>query len=230
MALINDFLSLIYPVRCEACGNTLFAHERFVCNHCLLNLPKSNFHQDPENKLFQLFSGRVPLDWAGAFYFFEKSGKVQNLLHAIKYQDQKELAEHLGELYAADLVKDKQLENVDILVPVPLHKKKLKARGFNQSEHYAIGLAKALKKDMNSDALRRIKETTTQTRKKKYERWENVEGIFNVPDNSALANKHVLLVDDVITTGATIEAAWLALKDITGIKISVASIAFAINS
>jgi ComF family protein len=227
MALINDFLSLIYPRHCEACDNHLFKHEVYVCNYCRLNLPKNNYHIDHDNELLKMLAGRVPLIYGLSFYLFEKSGKVQKLLHAIKYQHQKELAEFLGKLYAEDLKTAGCLKDVDVLLPIPLHKNKLRARGFNQSEWYARGLSENLNKTLDVTSLVRIKETATQTKKKKYQRWENVEGIFTVENTTALKDKHVLLVDDVITTGATIEAAWLALSNISGIKISMASIAFA---
>ena len=173
------------------------------------------------------FAGRVPIIKACSYYLYEKSGRVQNLLHAIKYQNQKELAEHVGKLYAMDLATDKSMQEVDVILPIPLHKNKLKLRGFNQSEWFARGLAEGLKKEVNSTLLERIVDTKTQTRKKKFQRWENVEGIFKLGPQPLMPNPHVLLVDDVITTGATIEAAWLALKEIPGIKLSVASIAFA---
>jgi ComF family protein len=227
MTLINDFLSLIYPRHCEACANSLFKHENYICNHCKLSLPKSNYHKIFENELVQTFAGRVPLEKTLCFYMFEKSGKVQKLLHAIKYQDQKELASFIGELYANDLEKENTHMSFDLILPIPLHKQKLKVRGYNQSEWFAKGLAKGLKLPLDTTSFERVQETSTQTRKKKYERWENVEGIFNIKDRQTLVNKHILLVDDVITTGATIEAAWMALKDIEGIKVSVASIAFA---
>lgn len=225
MALINDFLSLIYPRPCEACGNILFKHEQFICNYCKINLPKSNFHKNPENALHITFMGRVPLIHALPFYLFEKSGRVQKMLHAIKYKGQKDLGEYLGNLYGKEL--SEHINNVDVIVPIPLHKNKLKARGYNQSEYFAKGLANGLKIEMDTTSLERTVETSTQTKKKKYERWENTEGVFNLKNKDHLSNKHILLTDDVITTGATIDAAWQALKETEGIKISVASIAFA---
>jgi len=227
MSLINDFLSLIYPARCEACGNGLFGHEQFLCNYCRLNLPKSNYHQHSNNALEHLLAGRVPAKNTLALYLFEKSGGVQKLLHAIKYQQQKELGEYLGKLYARDLSAHKCLHDVGVIVPIPLHRKKLKLRGYNQSEWFAKGLSSGLGKQLDASLLERSVETSTQTKKKKYERWENVENIFTLKNKQALANRHVLLVDDVITTGATIEAAWQALKDVEGVQISVAGIAFA---
>lgn len=227
MSFINDFLSLIYPRSCEACSNNLFKHEKFICNYCKINLPKSNYHKTSESELYQLFAGRVPTVNAASFYLYEKSGKIQKLLQAIKYQDQKELAEFLGEQYGQHLKKDEAFQDIDLILPIPLHKNKLKQRGYNQSAYFAQGLSKSLDKIINIDFLVRVIDTKTQTKKNKYQRWENVEGIFKLTENADLKNKHILLVDDVVTTGATIEAAWLALKDVEGIKISVASIAFA---
>jgi ComF family protein len=230
MALINDFLSLIYPRHCEACANNLFKHEVFLCNYCKLNLPKSHYHRLYENELSKTFDGRVPLLNSGSYYLYEKSGKIQKLLQAIKYQDQKELAEYLGILYGQELSQSEKFLEVDVILPVPLHKNKLRSRSYNQSEWFAKGLSSAMQKELITHALERVQDTATQTRKKKYQRWENVEGIFSVRDIPSLTNKHVLLVDDVITTGATIEACWLALKDIEGIKVSIVSLAFAPKS
>jgi ComF family protein len=227
MALINDLMSLIYPRACEACSINLYRHEYFICTQCRVNLPRSNYHRDPANELARTFAGRVPLTHACSFYTYEKKGRVQKLLHAIKYQDQKELGEFLGIQYGQQLKDDNVMLDVDVVIPIPLHKKKLKIRGYNQSEWFAKGIAAALSKTMDINGLTRVKETSTQTRKKKYERWENVEGIFNMHDQQRYQSKHVLLVDDVITTGATIEAAWMALKNVPGLTLSVASIAFA---
>jgi ComF family protein len=230
MTLINDFLSLIYPRHCEACGNHLFQHEHHLCNYCKLNLPESHYHREADSELSRVFAGRVPFTKVMSLYVFEKSGRVQKLLHAIKYQKQKELALFLGKLYAARLLKDGAGEGIDLIIPIPLHEKKLRQRGFNQSEWFARGLASGLEIEMNAGLMKRQKETGTQTRKRKFERWENVEGIFEIAEKEILKNRHVLVVDDVITTGATIEAAWQSLKEIEGLKISVASIAFAKKS
>lgn len=174
-----------------------------------------------------MFAGRVPFTDVLSFYVFEKSGKVQRLLHNIKYQDQKELALFLGKQYAKELLKDGFAIHFDTIIPVPLHKNKLKQRGFNQSEWFAKGLSEELKIPLDTLSMTRPTETSTQTKKRKYERWENVEGIFKINDPAHLSGKHVLIVDDVITTGATIEAAWLALKEVRDVKVSVASLAFA---
>jgi ComF family protein len=230
MAVINDFLSLIYPRHCEACARLLFGHEHYLCRYCQAHLPKSNYHTYPDSPLKKTFSGRVPLVHAASCYLYEKSGRIQRLLHAIKYEEQKELGKFLGQMYGKELKEGDVFKDIQCILPVPLHKNKLKARGFNQSEWFAQGIAESMNIVLDTDSLERIADTSTQTKKKKFQRWENVEGIFRVRNNRELANKHVLLVDDVITTGATIEACWQALKPVPGIRISVASIAFAAKS
>lgn len=225
MPFINDFLSLIYPRHCEACSNVLFGHEAFLCNYCIHNLPR--YDSDSKNNLQNVLAGRVPLNEAQSVFQFEKGGRVQKILHAIKYQGQKELAEFVGNLYAKEWYSKNIFSDIDIIIPVPLHQKKLNKRGFNQSEWFAKGLSIVFGKSIDTGKLFRIKETETQTRKKKYERWENVEGIFELKDEIGFEKKHVLLVDDVITTGSTIDAAFQPFKGISGIRISLATIAFA---
>lgn len=227
MTLINDFLSLIYPRYCEACGSNLYKHEDLICNQCIITLPHSNYHLLSVNEINLLFAGRVPLVYALCIFNFEKSGRVQKLIHALKYQNQMGLGIWLGNYYANLLKAKSILDDVDLLIPIPLHKNKLKQRGYNQSECFAKGLSEVFERPMLNNCILRLSETSTQTKKKKFERWQNVEGVFKINNPSILENKHVLLVDDVITTGATIDATWQAIKDIEGIKISVISIAFA---
>lgn len=226
MALINDFLSLIYPRHCQACGILLYRHEQFICNLCRLNLPKSNYHLNADNPLNTLLGGRVPLHSSLCMYLFEKSGKVQRLVHAIKYHQQKELANLIGEWLAQEYSSTHPNTDFHAILPIPLHAKKLEERGFNQSEEFAKGLSKKLNIPLISNALYRAKVTHTQTRKKKFERWENVQGIFQLLPGTNFENKHLLIADDVVTTGATIDSAWQCLKDIPGIRISLACIAF----
>jgi ComF family protein len=230
VSIINDFLALVYPSTCAACEAALFRHERFICNYCKVSLPKSNYHASDSHEMSMLFAGRAPFVRACSLFTYEKRGRVQRLLHRIKYHGEKELAEFLGGLYAQDLLASPVFESITDIVPIPLHRKKLLARGFNQSEWFAKGLSAGIGRPVNTTNLTRIAETSTQTRKKKYERWENVEGIFTLNEPGEFTSRHVLLVDDVVTTGATIEAAWLAFKNVPDVKISVASIAFASRS
>lgn len=227
MGIWTDFIALIYPRNCITCGNSLYKHENYVCNHCYLTLPKSNFHREENNELERVFTGRVPVDKAGSYYLFEKSGKVQKLLHDIKYKGNKAFAEQLGVWYAQSLKDCNEIAKADVIIPVPLHPKKQKQRGFNQSEEFAKGLSKEFGIEIDTNNLFRNQFTETQTRKKKFERWENVKDKFELKDPAALQNKTVVLVDDVITTGATIDACYEALKNIPGIKVSVLSLAYA---
>jgi ComF family protein len=225
--MLNDFISLIYPRNCAGCGESLLKHEEEICNFCYLELPKTNFHLQPSNPLKNIFYGRVDLETVSAFYLFQKKGSVQKILHAIKYKDKKELATLIGKWYAEDIAADAAVMQSACIIPVPLHPLKYKQRGYNQSEEFAKGLAEGLSIPLNTTGLRRKEFTTTQTRKARFERWENVEDKFEVDPHHELKGKYVTLVDDVITTGATVEACCLALKEIEGIKINVLSIAYA---
>lgn len=225
--MLDDFIALIYPRNCVACGNSLFKHEDQVCNYCYSNLPKTNFHKQQRNPVDALFYGRTPLLIASSFYLFQKKGSIQKILHAIKYKSNKELAVLVGKWYAEDLKTDPVISKADYIIPVPLHSKKFKMRGFNQSEEFAKGLSEGLKTSLNTSVLQRKEFTETQTKKSKYERWENVEDVFELITPETFKNKQVVLVDDVITTGATIEACCQLLQQIEGIKISVLSIAYA---
>lgn len=229
MTLINDFLSLIYPRYCEACSGLLYKHEVSICNKCLISLPKSTFHLDPNNPILLALGGRVPLKNATSLLLFEKEGKVQNLLHVLKYEKQQIVGIKLGEAFYEHVQSSGFLTNVDVIVPIPLHPKKLKQRGYNQSECFAQGIANKSHLPINTSCLIRELETSTQTKKRKYERWENVKDVFALTSTEPFKNKHLLLVDDVITTGATLEGAWQALKDVEGIEVSVASIAYAVK-
>lgn len=225
--MLNDFISLIYPRNCAGCGESLLKHEEDVCNFCYLNLPKTDFHLKPSNPLKAIFYGRVELETVSAFYLFQKKSSIQKILHAIKYKGNYELATLIGKWYAEDIAADAAVMQSACIIPVPLHPLKYKQRGYNQSEEFAKGLAEGLSIPLSTDLLKRKEFTTTQTRKARFERWENVEDKFEVDWFHTLKGKHVTLVDDVITTGATIEACCQALKEIEGIKINVLSIAYA---
>lgn len=227
MSLFNDFLSLIYPRHCRACKGLLFGHEREVCNHCRIGLPRTDFHIVRDSPLHAMLKGRIPYEKLGACFPFEKQGHVQRLLHAVKYEGCKELGVSLGKWYGEELKRTDFFKDIDIIIPVPLHPKKLVKRGYNQSEVIALGLSEVCGLPVVNGILVRTVESQTQTRRGKFERWENVEGIFQVKDSDKAEGKHILLVDDVITTGATLEAAWLALKGCKGLRISVASLAYA---
>jgi ComF family protein len=224
---IEDFISLLYPRVCAACGNSLFKHEEIICTYCLYHLPKTNYHLLEESPLDKVFWGRAQLKNTAALYTFQKKSKVQHLIHQLKYKGRMDVGIHLGELFGADLIKAEAFRDIIKVVPVPLHPEKQRKRGYNQSEQFAIGLAKAMNIEMDATSFIRTVDTATQTRKSRFARWENVKEIFKVTAPEKLANSHILLVDDVITTGATLESAAHILLAIEGVKLSVACIGFA---
>lgn len=221
------FLGLIYPELCTACGTNLYQQEKILCTKCLYNLPRTYFHKVPSNPIEQSLWGRVDIERASALYFFQKADKYQKLLHLLKYKNRKDIGIELGRLYGADLVLEEAFNKIDYIIPVPLHRKKLHKRGFNQSEIIAKGLKEFIPAQLRTDILIRKKKTDTQTRKSRYERWENIQDVFSVKNSKELNNKHILLVDDVFTTGATIEGCAIALHNAADVKISVVTLAYA---
>ncbi len=229
MFMLNDFISLIFPQVCVSCGNSLYKNEHTLCTYCVYHLPKTNFHLQKDNPIAKIFWGRINIHAAAAFYGFNKGGRVQRLIHQLKYKGRKEVGFAVGKLYGYELKKSEQFKTVNAIVPVPLHPKKIKKRGYNQSESFAEGLAASMELEADLKTLFRAHESETQTKKSRFSRWQNVESIFQLNDLKNLEGKHVLLVDDVITTGATLEACAQTLQRIPGIRISVATIAYASN-
>lgn len=228
MNLITDLIALIYPEVCFACSETLNSGEEYVCTDCRLHLPYTNVHLLPsgDNPLARRFFGRLEIDNVLSFFTFTRAGRVQQLLHNLKYNNEPELAEYLGKWYGAELKKYGYAEMFDLVIPVPLHKAKLRQRGYNQSEKFAQGLAAALELPISSNLVRNIY-STTQTHKSRYERWENVEKIFEVKRPEEILGKRILVVDDVLTTGATLEASGQELLENGCKNITVATIAVA---
>lgn len=222
----DGFLELFFPRLCVTCKRKLFTNERHICLHCVLELPKTDFHTDSQNKVAQIFWGRVPVENVTAWLFFRKGSKYQRLLHCLKYKGMKEIGDEMGNRFGYDICQS-SFRDVDLIIPVPLHEKKMKQRGYNQSEHIAAGMAEVLKKPLIPGNLIRIRSTDTQTRKGRFQRWQNVEGVFEVADPDVLKGRHILLIDDVITTGSTLEAAVRALLNAGAAKVSLAAIAFA---
>ncbi len=210
-----------------ACSNALLAGEQHICINCLITLPKTHFHVDDDNPVARSFWGRAPVKSAAAYYYFKKGTGVQNLLHNLKYKGQKDMGVSLGLAYGAELKQSANFNSVAVIIPVPLHKKKLRQRGYNQSEYFAKGLAQGMGAVLDTASLIKSVHTQSQTKKSRIERVKNVEDVFTVTNTKQLAGKHVLLVDDVITTGATIEACALKLAEVDNITISVVSIAYA---
>jgi ComF family protein len=192
----------------------------------LYELPETGFYKEKDNQVAQIFWGRAEVENATAQYFFKKGNRIQRLMHQMKYQGQKQIGEVLGKRMGEKLERS-CFNNIDVVVPVPLHPKKMSKRGYNQSEWIARGVGASMNKPMDAKTLIRHSATNTQTRKKRYERWENVASGFGLSDPESLAGKHVLLIDDVITTGATLEACIHTILCSPESKVSVAALAFA---
>lgn len=225
-SFINDFVSLFYPRYCNICTNVLLKNEECICLKCMIDLPKTNFHLQEVNPLSLLFYGKVNINAVTAYYYFKKGNITQTLIHQLKYKGCKEIGFFCGFLLGRDLIKSDFFKSVDVVIPIPLHPKKYKKRGYNQSEEIAKGVAKAIGKELNTHAFIRKVETTTQTKKMMYKRWENTSDIFSVIDIDSLVSKHILLIDDVITTGSTLESAAITLLSACcNTKVSIACLA-----
>lgn len=223
----GDLFSLFFPNLCPGCGQSLIKGEEVICSICHFHLPKTYFHNDPENPLNRVFWGRVNIEAVAAYLYFQKGSNVQHLLHQLKYKNRPEIAVRIGKWYGLELRQADIFRETQLIVPVPLHPRKLRRRGYNQSQAFAEGLAAVMKAEQETGCLYRKVDSKTQTRKARYNRWENVENIFGIAHSERIKDRHILLVDDVITTGATLEACTQALLEVPGVKVSIATIAYA---
>lgn len=221
---LSDLLGLIYPDVCQCCEAPLVTGEAHLCWNCLLELPELRLPDARNSPIHQVFYGRIPLEEAAAMYLFVKGSPIQEVLHTIKYKGNQKLAVHLGGLMGQYFQQQHFFKSVDAVVPVPLHPKKERKRGFNQSLLIAKGMASKLEKELQPQLVFRNTYTDTQTKKSRFARWENVAEVFSC-DASSLLGRHILLVDDVLTTGATIEACAQPLLK-KGARVSVATLAF----
>lgn len=222
--IAKEFSNLFFPNSCVVCGKKLLTTEEGVCLNCIYKLPRTNNFRERDNAAEILMAGRFPFERIASFCVYSKNGTMAPLIHQLKYRGGKEIGVLLGKLYGKDLIGSDFLKSVDYIVPVPLHRKKLKKRGYNQAEMIAKGLSEATSIPLNTGNLVRAIHNPTQTKRTKTQRWENVKNIFDVKEPQYLKNKHILLVDDVITTGSTIEACSIALQKCNNIKISVVTL------
>lgn len=224
---LNGFVELFYPRLCVGCGKKLFHDERFLCVECLSTLPLAQVHESEDNFVEQHLYGRPYIESATTLMVYGKETVPQKIIHEIKYHGAKELAQSMGRMLGRQM-KGGRFSSVDMIVPVPLHPKRLKWRGYNQSEWIAKGLSEELGVPVRSDLVERVVETSTQTNKNAEERWSNVKGIFALRQEvstEGLKDHHLLIVDDVITTGSTLMACAAAFSHVDNVKISAASLA-----
>ena len=226
--LLDDFISLLFPRLCYGCGTHLLRNEELICTECHVLIPRTDFHLVDDNPVARLFWGRCMIEKAAAFSYYIRGSRIRNLIHNLKYKGIEEIGYELGKLYGASLNDSGFCSGIDVIMPVPLHPVKKRKRGFNQSELIATGISEATGIPVDAVSLTRITPTSTQTRRSRYDRWTNVEGVFSIKDPEYNRGKHILLVDDVITTGSTIESCANELLKYEGVKISVAAIAYAV--
>lgn len=229
ISFFRDLTDFILPRYCLICSEKLVEAEKHICTSCLATLPYTDFHRKEVNEAEKRLRARFPFERAASFLFFDKEGGCRKLIHAIKYKQEKEAGEYFGLLYGEQLSQVPVFTTTDIIIPVPLHRKKERKRGYNQSEAIAAGIARKLGKPLATHNLVKTRDTESQTLHPGGERWENIRDSFGLNAPRALENKHILLVDDVLTTGATIDACGRILSQIPEVRISVATLAIAEN-
>lgn len=224
MRTLRDLMQLFYPNVCVICGNELLSGEEGACLQCLYKLPKTHNFREPDNDAEKLMAGRIPFERIASYCVYAKGGTLPPLIHHLKYHHKQGIGLLLGRMFGKDLLGSEFLHSIDLIVPVPLHPKRKKTRGYNQAEVIAGGLSEATGLPVSTNNLIRVVYNPTQTKRTKTQRWENVKDIFKVADPTRFEQKHLLLVDDVITTGSTLEACGMALCTCKDVKISIATL------
>jgi ComF family protein len=225
--MLLEFVNLLFPNRCRACERNLLKGEELLCTFCRYKLPKTNYHKLQDNPVVKHFWGRTNVSNATAYLYFHKGDRVQQLVHLLKYKGDKEIGILLGHMFGSELFENETYNCVDFLVPVPLHKSRQYSRGYNQSEMIATGLHDAMKIPVLNNLLLRERATETQTKKRRYNRYENMKEVFTIKNPELYKGRHFLLVDDVITTGSTLVACAEKLLKIEDAKVSIAALAYA---
>ena len=230
MKMIRDIkeslLHLVFPHVCAGCGSDSPEPQHELCLKCLSSLPQTNFHLFPSNPVEKIFWGRLPLASATALCYFSKESLMQHLMHQLKYRGNKELGFYLGRLMGQALASSNRFSFIDALIPLPLFPAKERKRGYNQASLLCEGMAEALQKPVLKNVVVRTSYTDTQTKKGRVERWQNMEGRFELIDPHAIEGKQLLLVDDVVTTGATLEACGREIIQARNVQLSIATLCF----
>ncbi|TYA60067.1 ComF family protein [Formosa maritima] len=225
--MFQSILDLFFPKVCFACHLHLSDNELYVCTNCRHNLPVTNYHLESDLTVLKTFYGRSKVEHATALLRFEKKGITQQLMHQLKYKGQEDVGVFLGKWLGLELKTVDDYKNIDAVIPVPLHKKKLKKRGYNQVAKFAEEIAKQLEIEYIDNVLIKVSNVSSQVNKNRFSRWSNNEEFFTIQYNEKISNKHILLVDDIITTGATMEACIAVLHKANNVKVSVACMAIA---
>lgn len=225
---INDFVHLFFPHVCTGCGSDVLDNKHQLCLQCLSELPETDFFSQPGNPVEKKFYGRLTVKNAGSGFFFTKDSLIETLVYELKYKGNKDIGFYLGQLLAKFLSENNRFAEIDMLVPLPLYKKRQQKRGYNQSAALCNGIASVWKRPVVEKAVIRNINTETQTHKGRITRWENMEGVFTVTEPSLIRGKHILLVDDVITTGASLEACGSEILKVSGAALSIATLAYTI--
>ena len=225
-SLIQYFFDLFFPHTCAACGSSNLAGKDGICAFCLANLPKTGFLAKAGNRVEEIFWGRLAIEHAAACCFFAKKTPVQRVLHELKYRHRADSGVQLGEWMGHELAKTDWFAEIDLIIPMPLHPKRKAVRGYNQAELLCSGISKTTGKLHFPKALVRNTATRSQTKQNRHERWDNMQGVFAIADPELLKSKHILLVDDVVTTGATLEAMGQKLLEIHQLKLSICCFAY----
>lgn len=221
--ILNDIESLFFPNLCLGCNSLLFKNEKIICANCRHELPLTNYHKMDANPMEKIFYGRVQIENATAFLNFEKKNIVQQLIHQLKYKGHEEIGKMIGDWMANELSNYKEYQHIDLVIPVPLHRKKYRKRGYNQVTEFAKSMAKGIGAVYDEKTLIRITNTKTQTLKSRVMRWNTDNAVFSLNNVPELEGKHILLVDDIITTGATLEACARTLQKAKNMRISIAT-------
>ena len=225
--IFNSFIDTLFPRICPVCNNVLLSHEKHICTKCRIDIPISRYHMQEFNAMEQLFAGKTPIEKAVGYFFYEKGNPYSNILHNIKYRNNPQLGQYVAKLFAQELLSRDIFRDIDCIIPVPLHHRKKIQRGYNQSEYIAKGFSEVFDIPVHNNIIIAHKSHESQTNKGIYERWLNTQNIFSAQDTQVLENKHVLIVDDVVTTGATLLSAALTIASVPNIKISLATLGVA---
>ncbi|NKI26455.1 ComF family protein [Arenibacter sp. 6A1] len=223
--IINDINSILFPRQCFGCNALLIRGEEHICTICRNQLPLTEYNYEIENPVDRIFYGRVAIEKASSFLFFTENGIVKNLIHYLKYKNQVQIGQFLGDWYGHILKENNSLAHIDYVIAVPLHKNKLKKRGYNQVALFAQKIAEHIDAQYIDHILIKTTNTRTQTKKTRIHRWQQKQSLYILSDPNFLSNKNVLLVDDVITTGATMEVCAKTLGETPGIKLYLGAMA-----